>query len=370
MTTVALHGREAAKARIPITAHRWFPAVVGLWFAALFGLSSLAAAPATLEEVVTRLGIDRLVPAATPPLGQTARLLVALGMSSLGEIVGLLLGRYLGSRARTEAVGQPSAMRAGEAEVTVRPRDAHPDAPVRKPLSASEDVAPVDAVLRRRADLAAAPGATEEEPFSAAEELAPPAQAVPPQPEIAIPVEPPRSNAQVAPAIPAGGVASSSLESLGVVQLSERLAIAMRDRRARLAAHSAVAAAAAAAEAAIGEVVEPAPPPAEVAVEPQPDIAEEPAGNISPYLTGGVEVIARRGFRAPLSSDIDADCETAEESDELGAEQNCSSLLSIGRPRRAEQASAAPVAAAADPAEEERALRAALASLQRISGAR
>ena len=84
--------RQSSPKQSSIVAHPWFPKVIGLWFAALFGLCSLALAPELLERIVTTLGIDRIVPAAAPPLGQTARLLLALGMAGVGEIAGLLIG--------------------------------------------------------------------------------------------------------------------------------------------------------------------------------------------------------------------------------------------------------------------------------------
>lgn len=300
--------REATATKAPITAHRWFPAVVGLWFAALFGLSSLAVAPATLEAIITLLRIDQVFEAATPPLGETARLLVALGMSSLGEIAGLLLGRYLAARNRPEAQRQ-RAFGAGER----RSRDAHPDAPPRKPLSANEDLGRVDSALRRRAlaseieadpklgfetvplpgvdgdplsvsaELAATAGAIDapEKPalitdqstatpsetldlgsFTAAEPVgeagpAPFAQTAPLAAE-AVDVADPSSEepanaptplpqlrpqsvrAVVPPLVPSHEVATASLESLGVVQLSERLAMAMQARRERIANRAAV----------------------------------------------------------------------------------------------------------------------------------
>lgn len=54
------HKRKAAKGRPqaakPITSHQLFPAVVALWFGALFGLGSLAIRPTLLEAVVMKAG--------------------------------------------------------------------------------------------------------------------------------------------------------------------------------------------------------------------------------------------------------------------------------------------------------------------------
>lgn len=79
----------------PITAHPMFPVVTSLWFAAFFGLGSFAVAPSLLEGPVVALGIPAIVPAAAPPLGFTARVLLALGLLLLGAIIGFVVGRKL-----------------------------------------------------------------------------------------------------------------------------------------------------------------------------------------------------------------------------------------------------------------------------------
>ena len=177
-----------ARRKRPLTSHRWFPAALALWFAALFGLTSLAVPPALLERAVLALGLDRVIAAAAPPLGETARLLVALGLSSVGEIVGLLIGRALAARHRPKAV-------AGESTEVARPRrkrDAHPDAPPRKPVSANEDLV-----------------------ISAQAGIAPAEPAIVSTPLVSEPV---------------ANIAAAPLETLGVVQLSERLALALQAR--------------------------------------------------------------------------------------------------------------------------------------------
>lgn len=190
MSMATADARTARRERRPLTTHRWFPAMVALWFAALFGLCALAVPPALLERLVGALGVDRVLPAASPPLGETARLLIAAGLSSVGEIIGLLLGRALGARHRS---------RPGQPEVTSKPRkDPNVADEPRKPLSAHEDLAGWDEVP---------------EPIV---EPDPPAAATPPTP----------ADQPTTPSI-----ASAPLESLGVVQLSERLALAMRARR-------------------------------------------------------------------------------------------------------------------------------------------
>lgn len=142
----------------PITAHRLFPAIVGLWVAALFGLGSFAVPPQLLEGAVTAIGLPAIVPATAPPLGFTARALVALVLTVLGAIIGLVVGRSLRSERAPRARRRFGAAVTREADglaPKVRARDAHPDAPPRKPLTLSEDIVATQSVaepaLRRRA---------------------------------------------------------------------------------------------------------------------------------------------------------------------------------------------------------------------------
>ncbi len=79
----------------PITSHQLFPAVVALWFGALFGLGSLAVRPSLLESAVMASRIDLVIPAAAPPLGVTARILVALILAAIGSAIGLIVARRL-----------------------------------------------------------------------------------------------------------------------------------------------------------------------------------------------------------------------------------------------------------------------------------
>jgi hypothetical protein len=199
--------------RASIVSHPWFPKAIGVWFAALFGLSSLAVAPEVLERIVTALGIDRIVPAAAPPLGQTARLLLAMGMSIVGEIVGLVIGARLAGKKR------PPSGDWDDAAPTVRAKDRHPDAPPRKILSALDDLREDDSSPKSDPDLASAAWQA-----PASEKLAEPLPAPETPPSRAF-IDP-HSSAAVA-------VASASLDSLGVVQLSERLALALQARRER-----------------------------------------------------------------------------------------------------------------------------------------
>ena len=133
--------RRAAPA--PVTSHRLFPAFAALWLAALFGLGSLAISSDVLGRLVTALGLPALVPAAAPPLGFTAHLLVALALTAVGAGLGLLVGLRLRPQTATQdssfAAPAPVAAEPLDTGVPkVRARDAHPDAPPRRPLVLTE----------------------------------------------------------------------------------------------------------------------------------------------------------------------------------------------------------------------------------------
>ena len=410
MTNSEAQPREAAPSKSSIVAHPWFPKMIGLWFAALFGLCSLALAPEMLERIVTMLGIDRIIPAAAPPLGQTARLLLALGMAGVGEIAGLLIGARLAAPKRSEPVrrrGLKSA--AADAETSedapqLRDRDRHPDAPARKPLSAvsdlrenlGENLGGIDNALRRRAlaseaehaprpfiEVAPLPGG-EWQPVAVAEPEAAPAVAfVAEQPEPvevfdlaqfnvpseaeAEPEAPPApfaaptvSSAAFVPAFmpheptlaPAGPapaeIATASLEQLGVVQLSERLALALQARRERRS--QAPVAVPPVAWPVVTAVEEPdfadpvAIAPVEEPPQPEPFMTEEPvSAPATPAPTYTPAPFAARPLFAPLAAD------DADEDHEIPALARSLTMPRLGRSGLAEPAPAsAPEASSPD----------------------
>ncbi|MDE2560856.1 MAG: hypothetical protein KGL48_01290 [Sphingomonadales bacterium] len=116
----------------PITAHRLFPAIVALWFAALFGIGSFVVPVGLLEKLVALTGLPKLVPAAAPPLGFTARGMVALTLAGIGVIAGLVVALRLRSKPEAQAPRRR------------RGRDTHPDAPARRPVAASTDLADIE----------------------------------------------------------------------------------------------------------------------------------------------------------------------------------------------------------------------------------
>lgn len=122
MATIPLTGMEGkAPAKPPkpsISQHPAFPAIVGLWFAALLGLGGLVLPVVLLESIVTTTGINALVPAATPPLGFTARALLALFAALTGAGLGLLLARRLAAGHRPE--GRSRMARTGHRPLNAR----------------------------------------------------------------------------------------------------------------------------------------------------------------------------------------------------------------------------------------------------------
>ena len=84
--------------RTPLARNRWFSPALALWFALLLGLGTLLVPAQSWEAVVAMLGIDRAVPQAQAPLGQTARMVIAVAAALVGALVGWLLARWLRAR--------------------------------------------------------------------------------------------------------------------------------------------------------------------------------------------------------------------------------------------------------------------------------
>lgn len=149
---VANHKLNRAGAAQPISQHPLFPAIVALWFGALFGAASLALPPALVERLVSAIGIDKVVPMAAPPLGMTARILIVLGLMVIGAVIGAVIARRIGRPAtfvrtpRTERSAEPEYL--AEEALAEAPE---PDAPRpvltgrRRSLAISESTAPTEA---------------------------------------------------------------------------------------------------------------------------------------------------------------------------------------------------------------------------------
>ena len=226
--------------------------IVALWFGALFGLGSLAIRPSLLEAMVISSHISSIIPAAAPPLGVTARILLALIMTGLGGLLGSLIGRRI-ARPKSEAPQREPWAAPIEVEVRQRPRDAHPDAPARRPISALDEIGAdeiSDVFAGRRRSLTI----TDHAERDAFQDFAPlpgglpqildiAENALPAQAEGQTPLNlgdfacehQPGSVADAEPSAPARFAQADDLEKLDMVALAERLAQAMKRRRSRSA---------------------------------------------------------------------------------------------------------------------------------------
>ncbi|QIG81100.1 hypothetical protein [Stakelama tenebrarum] len=113
--------------------------------AAILGVATaatIAIVPAPmLGELVMESGLPALLPAAEPPLGITARALLALGVGGLVALFSWFAAFLLvGSRSIGVGKGAREAAPEIEEKPAVRRADAHPDAPPRPPLRATRDL--------------------------------------------------------------------------------------------------------------------------------------------------------------------------------------------------------------------------------------
>lgn len=377
----------------PVSSHPLFPVVVAMWFAALFGFGSLAIRPALLEAVVLATRIGSLLPAATAPLGLTARILLALALAGVGTVLGLMLGRRI---ARSGV--QPR-----------RPLYAHEDlthGSLDAPIDAEFELVDADDIPYRRRMLLitdeterselldSAPlahpemrlGAHDADPVTADDFTLPfaPRQLFVPETPGPIPLA---SAADKHAENTAQDLDSRDLASLDVVELAERLARAMQRRRdARAISGQSTA--------------ETSPTPAAIQSF-DPEATDEGDEEFElPSLLSSRPAAAVTSFGEAIGA---ADEDEDEDEEHAAATSDAyGSLLGVGRPQsvRIEDEpvvifpgqtpvaqsgprlfdppgtlpeparTAAPAAAAAvgDAAKTERALRAALASLQRMTG--
>lgn len=104
----------------------------------VFALAAIAVPAAWFENAVSGSGLPALLPVAEPPLGTTARALLALGGGVVTAAV-VWAALYLLFGPGGPLAAKP---RARGAAPVVRRADAHPDAPPRWPLSAAELASP------------------------------------------------------------------------------------------------------------------------------------------------------------------------------------------------------------------------------------
>jgi len=240
---------QPAPAKAPLAAHPLFPALVALWTAALLAVAGLMFPVGPLERAVALIHLDSLVPAARPPLGFTARLLVAFvlaigGAGAAYVAAGVLRRRVLAALGRPARTAPRATSRAAPAKTVIA---SEPD-----PIADDEDLtrlaaAKADAAPRRHgltSEAADVPSILEISALPALEPLAPEPEVAagdaPPPPVPAVPETAPRmaGEPRFRTASELAGAAALRLcavplESLGVVQLVERFALALAARPLR-----------------------------------------------------------------------------------------------------------------------------------------
>lgn len=110
--------------------------------AAILGIAAalgvLAMPMMVLEALVVDSGIASVMPAAEPPLGLTARIMLAGGAAGIAALLGWFMAFILvGTRGLT--IGEADDREPTEVP-NLRRADAHPDAPPRPPLLATRDL--------------------------------------------------------------------------------------------------------------------------------------------------------------------------------------------------------------------------------------
>jgi hypothetical protein len=355
---------KKGRGKTPIAWHPLFPAMVAVWFGALFGLGALAVRASLLERIAVASGIDLLIPAAAPPLGVNARILIALGLAFLGGIIGLTTGSLM---ARSKPSAQ--ARRAERAAAKAAQTEAEMATPIaQRPASgafgeAAEMPSFIDISqlnLDEGSPVEFVPG--EAETFAEIDLDAPPAHAKA-EPAEAAPKPARRPDPAYFPLpdsfpVPGGAAAqrlmAADLDDLSHVELIERLALSLQRRRGEAMVHLDAASAEALREPLLIREFE---------------VAEElPVSLTAPvpsYYPPAPKPASREGaFADDTAASVDP------------APAQYSSLLGIARPAQAKLVALVPdapgTAAAAlrqDPVATERALRDALSALQRMSGA-
>ena len=117
-------------------------------FAAMFAMLATMVPMRLVEAASFYLYLDKIVAAAAPPLGWTARILVIVLFATIGWFIGRAIGRRFdvtdsGYRInfhtiinKLRGVGREDDPDAP----TLRAEDRHPDAPARRPFSVKRDV--------------------------------------------------------------------------------------------------------------------------------------------------------------------------------------------------------------------------------------
>ncbi len=148
---------EGEAAKPPISVHPAFPAIVALWFAALLGIGSLVLPAALLDRLVSVTGLASLIPAASPPLGMTARSIIAFAGALAGAGLGIAIARRVAQAHQPMDESRPTKLAGGSR----RPISVHEELggegvvngeslPInrRRALAISEDDRPSDFLYR------------------------------------------------------------------------------------------------------------------------------------------------------------------------------------------------------------------------------
>jgi len=232
---VARHeGKAAGKGR-PVTRHPLFPVIAALWGGALVFVVALATGPGPIAGLVSALHVDRLIPQAAPPFGQTARLLFAVVLGLAGAGAGLILARHLGTddtarAARREAATVRRQDRRALREEADPQGDVGAFEPVMAPPAGPPPVLDVAGFAAAHATLPPIPDVPDgAEPYAltASDELRA-AEDVIPHGDVATPAAPPPATGGAA----ARRIVSADLASLSELELMERLALALERWRA------------------------------------------------------------------------------------------------------------------------------------------
>jgi hypothetical protein len=143
---LAEQNRKSSRSKASLTRHPLFPAIVALWFGALFSLGGLAVRISTIESIGRATHLDSVLSAAAPPLGLTARILLVLFMAAIGGVIGAIVARRIASAGRPAQQPRRRQWKAEAEEASVRAAT----------FAAPESVVQVPADSGRRRSLALA----------------------------------------------------------------------------------------------------------------------------------------------------------------------------------------------------------------------
>lgn len=225
----------------PVSTHPAFPVIVALWFAALLGIGSVVLPIELFERVSVASGLADVFQAARPPLGATARIIVALVAAAIGALAGIAIARRIAGANAPKAATRHAAVLDPASEPAA-------GEPAKRPIWAHEelgeggfDAGAALAADREPLDLTAFDLHTADEFETAQQPASGPADR---EDGSSVRREEPTQIQAPAPteADPAGPLGERALSGLGVVELVERFALALqhhRDRTGQLAANDA-----------------------------------------------------------------------------------------------------------------------------------